>query len=113
MSLFCELLEYHANCNQILCHIKRHGPELQFESWFYGGDKFKINNEFVLRTPELYFEIVKYNVLLVGETRYRFTLHRETDMMSYPKNRKLFNVLFAPIIFKTCMNQYKKTGKQK
>lgn len=107
-----EILEYISNCKTILHHIQKYGDNLEFETWIH-HDTIKINDEFRLKTPDLYFDIVKNNILLVGEKRYRFTLHRESELMSYPKHRKLFSVLFGPTIFRACMKKYQEREKQK
>ena len=112
MTVFSELIEYFSNCKNILHQIKQYGDNLKFETWIY-SDTIKINDIFMLETPNIYFEVVKYNILLVGETRYRFTLHRESEIMRYPKNNTLFNRMFAPIIFKACNKKYKEREKQK
>jgi hypothetical protein len=112
MTIFHELTEYISNCKNIIHHLKKHGDNLEFETWIYSGT-IKINDAFTLNSPDLYFEVIKYETLLVGETRYRFVLHRESKLMAYPKHRKLFDVLFAPIIFNTCAKKYKKQEKQK
>ena len=112
MTIFYELTEYISNCKNIVRHLKKHGDNLEFETWIYSGT-IKINDAFTLKSPDLYFEVIKYETLLVGETRYRFVLHRESKLMSYPKHRKLFDVLFAPIIFNKCAKKYKKQEKQK
>ena len=110
MTIFNELIEYFSNYKNILRQIAKYGSNLKFETWIY-SDTIKINDQFMLETPDLYFEVVKYNVLLVGETRYRFTLHRESKFMRYPKNNKLFSRLFAPTIFKACNKKYKEREK--
>ena len=112
MTIFHELTEYISNCKNIIHHLKKHGDNLEFETWIYSGT-IKINDQFMLKTPDIYFDVIKYNVLLVGETRYRFTLHRESGIMRYPKNRKLFDRIFAPGIFTACNKKFKATGKQK
>lgn len=112
MNIINEILEYVLNCKNILRQIKKYGDNLEFETWIHRGT-IKINDEFTLKTPDIHFDIVKYDVLLVGATRYRFTLHHESKFMSYPKHRKLFDVLFGPTIFRACINKYNKTGKQK
>ncbi len=112
MNTINEIIEYICNCQEILRQIKKYGDNLEFETWIY-SDTIKINDQFVLESPDLYFDVVKNNVLLIGETRYRFTLHRESRFMRYPAHRKLFNKLFAPTIFKACEKRYKDTGKQK
>ena len=112
MKIVQELIEYISSCKKILHHIKQHGENLEFETWIY-SDTIKINDTLTLKTPEIYFEVIKYNVLLVGETRYRFTLHRESEIMQYPKHRKLFDKLCAPTIFRACNKKYKEMDKQK
>lgn len=112
MTVFNELIEYFSNCKNILRQIEKYGSNLEFETWIYSGT-IKINDQFMLKTPDLYFEVIKYNVLLVGETRYRFVLHRESDVMRFPKRRKLFDRIFAQTIFKACNKKYKEIGKQK
>ena len=112
MSVFCEIIEYWLNCKNIIRQISACGDNLEFETWIY-HDTIKINDQFRLRTTDLYFDVVKYETLLVGETRYRFTLHRESEIMRYPKHRKLFDIIFAPTIFKVCAKQYKKQKEQK
>lgn len=112
MKILNEIKEYISSCQYILRQIKLYGDKLEFETWIYSGT-IKINDTFALKTPELYFEVIKYNILLVGETRYRFSLHNESGKVQYPKNRKLFDVIFAPTIFKACDRKYKKQGKQK
>ncbi|MBR4507052.1 MAG: hypothetical protein IKP24_00800 [Alphaproteobacteria bacterium] len=112
MNIVHELIEYISSCKNILCQIRQHGDNLEFETWIYSGT-IKINDQFMLKTPDLYFEVLKYNVLLVGETRYRFSLHRESDIMRYPKHPKLFDRIFAPTIFRACNKKYKEREKQK
>lgn len=112
MTIFNEFIEYFSNYRNILKQIAQYGDNLEFETWIYSGT-IKINDAFTLNSPDLYFEVIKYETLLVGETRYRFVLHRESKLMAYPKHRKLFDVLFAPIIFNTCAKKYKKQEKQK
>jgi hypothetical protein len=112
MTIFNEFIEYFSNYRNILKQIAQYGDNLEFETWIYSGT-IKINDQFMLKTPDIYFDVIKYNVLLVGETRYRFTLHRESEIMRYPKNRKLFDRIFAPGIFTACNKKFKATGKQK
>ncbi len=113
MKIICEIIEYRKNCKNIIRQIKQHGDDLKFETWIY-SDTIKINDRFMLDTPDLYFAVMQYETLLVGETRFRFELHRESDIMRYPNHRKLFDILFAPRIFKTCATEYKKQrAKQK
>lgn len=112
MKIINELIEYISSCKKIIRQINQHGDKLEFETWIY-SDTIKINDTFTLKTPEIYFEVIKYNVLLVGETRYRFTLHRESEIMRYPKHRKLFDKLCAQTIFTACAKKYKKREKQK
>lgn len=113
MKIFREIIEYTKNCKNIIRQIKQYGDNLEFESWIY-SDTIKINDSFMLRTPNLYFVVMRYETLLVGETRFRFELHNESWVMHYPKHRKLFDILFAPRIFKTCATEYKKQrAKQK
>ena len=112
MTVFSEIIEYFSNCRNILKQIAQYGDNLKFETWIY-SDTIKINDQFMLKTPDMYFEVIKYNVLLLGETRYRFTLHRESKIMRYPKHNKLFDRLFAPTIFRACNKKYKAIGKQK
>lgn len=107
-----EFIEYFSNCRNILHQIEQYGNNLQFETWIY-SDTIKINDQFMLKTPELCFEVIKYETLLVGETRYRFVLHTESELMRHPKNNKLFDRIFAPTIFKACNKRYKEIGKQK
>ncbi len=111
MAIFHEVIEYISNCKNILRQISVYGDNLEFETWIY-SDIIKINDEFSLRTPDIYFDVVKYETLL-GDTPYRFVLHNESELMPYPKNRKLFNRIFAPIIFRACAKRYKKREKQK
>lgn len=112
MNTIQEFIEYISNCHKILHQIKLHGDKLEFETWIYSGT-IKINDQFALDSPDIYFDVAKNNVILVGETRYRFTLHRETEIMQTPKHKKLFNCIFAPTIFWACEKKYKKIGKQR
>ena len=113
MKTFCEIIEYTKNCKNLIRYIKQYGDNLEFETWIY-SDTIKINDCFVLDTPDLYFAVMRYETLLIGETHYRFELHKESWIMRYPKHKKLFDILFAPRIFKTCATEYKKQrAKQK
>lgn len=112
MNKLNEIIGYISDCHNILRQIKLYGKNLEFETWIYSGT-IKINDQFTLKTPDIYFDVVKYNVILVGETRYRFTLHRKSEIMQHPKHRKLFDYICAPTIFKACTKKYKNTGKQK
>lgn len=107
MNIFSEIIEYTKNCKNLICQIHKYGNNLQFESWFY-SDTIKINDSFTLRTPDIYFVVIQYETILVGETHYRFELHNESWVMRYPKHRKLFDILFAPTIFKICAKKYNK-----
>ena len=112
MNIFREIIEYYFNCKNILRQISQHGDNLEFETWIH-HDTIKINDQFMLRCPNIHFDVVKYETLLVGETRFRFTLHRESKLMRFPKNRKLFDRIFAPTIFNACKKKYKQREKQK
>lgn len=105
-----ELTKYISNCKHILRQISMHGDNLRFETWIHRGT-IKVSDEYTLETPDIYFDVAKYKHF--GETPYRFTLHRESVFMQYPKHRKVFNRIFAPIIFRACDKKYKNIGKQK
>ena len=106
-----KIIEYISNCKNIIRQISIYGDNLKFETWIH-RDTIKISDEYTLKTPNICFDVVKYTTML-GETPYRFTLHSESELMRYPQHRKLFNRLFAPIIFKKCRKRYKQIGKQK
>ena len=112
MNIFREITEYYFDCKKILHQISEHGDNLEFETWIHHGT-IKINDQFMLRCPDMHFNVVKYETLLVGETRFRFTLCRESELMRFPKHRKLFDRLFARIIFNACEKKYKQREKQK
>lgn len=110
-----KLREFRQNaiyCKQIIRYINEYGDNLEFETWIY-SDTIKIADIFMLQTPDLYFEVMQYETLLVGATRYRFTLHRESETVHHPKHKKLFDHLFAPIIFNKCVTRYKHQDKEK
>jgi len=111
MKSFRKILEYCSNCKNILRQIKKYGNNLKFEQWIHSGT-IHVNDEFTLDGPDVHFDVIKYYVWW-AESRYRFVLHTETAIMQYPTNRKLFNRLFAPIIFNACAKKYKKQEKQK
>lgn len=110
MTILNEIIQYFSGYRYALNQIHMHGDCLKFETWFY-NDCIKINDEFKLDTPDICFTVVKYERL--GKTPYCFTLHKESEFMRHPKHNKLFNRLFAPMIFRACAKQYKITGKQK
>jgi len=113
MKILCEIREYTKNCKNIIRQIKKYGDDLEFETWIYSGT-IKINDCFTLDTPDLYFAVIRYETILVGETRFRFELHNASKLMGFPKHKRLFNILFAPTIYRTCAKKYKnQRAKQK
>lgn len=113
MNILQEFFTYAHSYRNIKRQIKLYGDTLYYEPWFYGNDEtnLKISDSFSLQTPDIYFDAVKYNVA-ISSTKYRFTLHDQSMLAPYPQHTKLFNILFAPLIFRQCMNRYKSTGKQ-
>lgn len=111
MIIFKELIQYISYYQYILRQISIYGDKLEFETWIY-SDKIKINDEFSLRTPEIYFEVAKYNVPL-NATKYKFNICKGPLFIKHIIHRKLFDYLFAPTIFKACKKKYKEIGKQK
>ena len=62
MKIFCEIIEYSKNCKNIIRQIKQHGDNLEFETWIY-SDTIKINDCFMLTTPDLHFAAIRNNRL--------------------------------------------------
>ena len=111
MKLFREILKYRSCCKNILRQIKTSGDNLEFEQWIHSGT-IHVNDEFTCITPDIHFDVMKYYVWW-AESEYRFVLHNESAIMRYPEHPKLFNILFAPTIFKACAKKYKQQEKQK
>ena len=111
MIKFSEIKEYITDCKNIVRQVKIYGDKLKFETWIYSGI-LKISDAFLLDTPDMRFEVVKYNIKL-GPTRYRLVLNRKPVFMEYPKDIQSFNRLVAPVIFMACARKYKEKGKHK
>ena len=111
MIIFKELTQFISIYKYIFHQISDYGSNLEFETWIY-SDKIKINDEFSLHTPDIYFEVVRYNIPL-NATKYKFNIYTGPMFIKCITHRKLFDYLFTPAIFKVCEKKYKEMGKQK
>lgn len=100
MIIVPDIIQDMKTCQDILNQISSYGDNLEFETWIY-SDTIKISDSFVLRTPNIYFEVVKHSLL--SKTPYSFSMY---DTSLSIKHKKLFNRICAPTIFKACAKHY-------
>ena len=110
MTILKKIINSISNGKYIIKYIRLHSSNLYFDTWIY-SDTLKISDRYILRTPDVYFEVIKYHVL--SDTKYRFNLIGQSKIIEDPKHATLFNYFAAPSIFRACAKEYKKTGKQK